>query len=120
MVAVELNERRAAALRQRFGDKITVVRTDLRRLRLPSRPFRVVASPPYRACSDLVALLLTSDRLLSADLVLQRAAARRLVASPPGRRHTSQYMFALGMPMPRRAFVPAPHVDSVVLQVRRR
>ncbi|MEP6665471.1 MAG: rRNA adenine N(6)-methyltransferase family protein [Nocardioidaceae bacterium] len=120
VVAVELNPERAASLKERFGDAVTVVRADLRDLRLPRRPFRVVASPPYSASADLLRLLMSTDRLLSADLVLQRAVARRLMAAPPSRRHTRRYVFELGMPVPRRAFSPPPQVDSVVLRVRRR
>ena len=96
-----------------------VVRTDLRELRLPRRPFRVVASPPYSASTDVLRLLLSTDRLLSADLVLQRSAARRLCERPPSARHARRYVLGLGMEVPRRAFAPPPRVDSVVLQVRR-
>lgn len=120
VVAVELHAGRADVLRRRFGEQITVVRVDVRNLRLPRRPFRVVASPPYAAASDLIGLLMSSDRLLSADLVLQRAAALRYALSPPSRRHTRRYSFQVGMSVPRRAFIPPPHVDSAVLQVRRR
>lgn len=120
VVAVELNARRAAVLQERFRDQIALVRADLRDLRLPRRPFRVLASPPYAAVSDLLAVLMSSDRMLSADLVLQRAAARRLALSPPSRRHTRRYTFELGMPVPRRAFTPPPRVDSAVLLIRRR
>ena len=71
VVAVELHPGRAAALRERYGARgLRVVRCDLTELRLPRRPFRVVASPPYSAATPLVRLLLGTDRLLSADLVL--------------------------------------------------
>lgn len=120
VVAVELHPRRAAVLDERFGDRITVARADLRDLRLPWRPFRVVANPPYALSSELLAMLLSNDRLLSADLVLQRWAARRFALSPPSRRHTRRYSFEVGMTVPRRAFVPPPRVDSAVLRVRRR
>lgn len=120
VIAVELNTSRADVLSERFGDSITVVRTDVRELRLPRRPFRVVASPPYAVSADVLRLLMSSDRLLSADLVLQRAAARRVAARPPARRHTSSYAFAVGLSVPRSAFVPPPRVDSAVLMVRHR
>lgn len=120
VVAIELNAGRAAVLQERFGDRITVVRADLRDLRLPRRPFRVLACPPYAAVGDLLAVLMSSDRMLSADLVLQQAAAHRLALSPPSRRHTWRYTFESGLPVPRRAFTPPPRVDSAVLWVRRR
>lgn len=120
VVAVELHPGRAEALRRRFTrDPVTVVRADLRDLRLPGRPFRVVASPPYHASTDVVRLLLSSDRLRSADLVLQRAAVRRLVATPPRARHSRRFSLEIGPGVPRRAFAPAPQVDSAVLLIRR-
>lgn len=120
VIAVELHPRRAAQLRERYADQpVTVVRTDLAELRLPRRPFRVVASPPYQLSTSVLRLLLGTDRLLSADLVLQRATARRLAASPPRARHTRRYLLEVGTPVPRSAFVPPPQVDSAVLRVSR-
>jgi len=120
VLAVELHAGRAEALRARFADApVTVVRCDLRELRLPGRPFRVVASPPYAASSELVRLLLGCDRLRSADLVLQRGAVRRLVERPPHARHSRRYSLEVGPGVPRRAFAPPPQVDSAVLRIRR-
>ena len=120
VIAVELNPRRAAVLTARFADRVIVVRADIRELRLPRRAFRVVASPPYAVSTHLLALLLSTDRLLSADLVLQRAAARRFAVSPPSGRHTRRYTFEMGMSVPRHAFTPPPRVDSGVLRIRGR
>ena len=120
VVAVELHPRRAAALRERFADRdLTVVRCDLRDLRLPRRPFRVVSSPPYQLSTDLVRILLGTDRLLSADLVLQRAAVRRMVEQVPRARHARRYRLEAGGSVPRGAFRPPPRVDSAVLRIRR-
>src|SRR5699024_4290234 len=99
---------------------VRVVRTDLRRLGLPRQRFRVVASPPYNHTTALLRLLLSNDRLRSADLVLQRSAANRLVHQPPGARHSLLYELSWGMPLPRRAFSPPPQADSVLLRIRRR
>ena len=115
VVAVELHPRRAAVLRERFGG-ITVVQADAASVRLPGRPFRVVASPPYGVSSSLLrALLAPGSRLVAADLVLQRAVVRKY-ASGAARR----FSLTVGITLPRRAFLPPPHVDSAVLVVRRR
>jgi 23S rRNA (adenine-N6)-dimethyltransferase len=115
VVAVELNPRRAAVLRTRFPG-ITVVQTDATSLPLPGRPFRVVANPPYGISSSLLRTLLApGSRLLAADLVLQRAVVRKY-ASGPARR----FSLTVGLALPRRAFLPPPHVDSAVLVIRRR
>jgi 23S rRNA (adenine-N6)-dimethyltransferase len=120
VVAVELHTGRVAELRRRYGAEVTVVRADLRGLRLPRRPFRVVASPPYALSTRVAALLLGTDRLLSAHLVLQRAAARGLADSPPRGRHLRSYSLDVGRSVPRTAFHPPPRVDSSVLRIIRR
>ena len=115
VVAVELNPRRALVLRERFPGVI-VVHADAASIRLPGRPFRVVANPPYGISSSLLRTLLAPDsRLVAADLVLQRAVARKY-ASGAARR----FSLTVGLTLPRRAFLPPPHVDSAVLVVRRR
>jgi 23S rRNA (adenine-N6)-dimethyltransferase len=114
VVAVELNPRRAGVLRERFPG-ITVVHADAASVRLPGRPFRVVANPPYGISSSLLRTLLAPDsRLVAADLVLQRAVAAKYASSAPRR-----FSLTIGLTLPRRAFLPPPHVDSAVLVVRR-
>jgi len=68
VIAVELHPGRARALRERFPG-VTVVRADVAELRLPRRPFRVVANPPFSATAELLRLLLARDsELTAADL----------------------------------------------------
>ena len=115
VVAVELHPRRAGVLRERFPG-ITVVQADAASIRLPGRPFRVVANPPYGISASLLGTLLApGSRLVAADLVLQRAVVRKY-ASDAVRR----FSLTAGLTLPRRAFLPPPHVDSAVLVVRRR
>jgi 23S rRNA (adenine-N6)-dimethyltransferase len=118
VIAVELHPGRAARLHQRFP-AITVIHADASTLRLPSRPFRVVASPPYGITATLLALLLApGTRLTAADLVLQRAVVRKYASAPP--RSSRTYRMTAGLALPRRAFRPPPQVDSAVLVIRRR
>lgn len=120
VVAVELHPGRAAGLRRRYaGQDVRVVCCDLRELSLPRSRFRVVASPPYAASTDALRLLLRSDRLVAADLVLQSAAVRRLLERPPAARHARRYRLSTGIRVPRSAFRPPPRVDSTVLRIRR-
>ncbi|WP_112242900.1 rRNA adenine N(6)-methyltransferase family protein [Kribbella monticola] len=123
VVAVELHPGRADRLRRRFADApVTVVRADAADLRLPSRPFRVVSSPPYGISTSLLKRLLApGSRLVSADLVLQRAVVNRWTAgAAPGAARWSQYYdLSIGIRLPRKAFTPPPHVDSAVLLIRR-
>jgi 23S rRNA (adenine-N6)-dimethyltransferase len=116
VVAIELHPGRAALLRRKFP-AITAVQADAACVRLPGRPFRVVASPPYGITSSLLARLLASgSRLVAADLVLQRAVVRKLIVRGGER----GYRATAGLTLPRRAFKPPPRVDSAVLVVRRR
>jgi len=119
VVAVELHPGRAALLRQRFP-QITVVQADALSLRLPHRPFRVVASPPYGMTADLLDLLLAPrTRLVAADLVLQRAVVRKYAPTRGTARPVRAYALSAGLALPRHAFRPPPRVDSAVLVVRR-
>ncbi len=116
VIAVELHSGRARRLTERFGTDITVVRTDARDLRLPRRPFRVVANPPWGITDLLLRRLLhRGSRLERADLLLKRSAANRAVrAHGPGR-----FDMSLGPTVPRRAFRPRPPIDGRVLIARR-
>ena len=116
VIAVELHPGRARRLIDRFGEDITVVRADARDLRLPRRPFRVVANPPWDITEPLLRRLLhASSRLERADLLLKRSAANRSVqAHRPG-----QFDLSLGPTVPRRAFRPSPPIDGRVLIARR-
>lgn len=124
VIAVELHPGRVAALRARFVDApVSVVAVDATELRLPGRPFRVVASPPYGISSALLRLLLSPhSRLVAADVVLQHAVVRRHVDRwrTDNTRAARRWELRAGRPLPRRAFRPPPQVDSTVLVIRRR
>ncbi|NLV56684.1 MAG: methyltransferase domain-containing protein [Acidimicrobiales bacterium] len=124
VIAVEMHPGRLEALRRRFGDDpVTIVRADLADLRLPRRPFRVVASPPYGATTAVLSRLLSrGSRLVRADLVVERGAARRWVEgrAPGAGRWSRGHQLELGRRVPRSAFRPPPRVDSVVLRITRR
>jgi 23S rRNA (adenine-N6)-dimethyltransferase len=117
VIAVEPHPGRARWLRERFADAaVTVVQSDVLALRLPRRPFHVVASPPYSIASALLRQLLAPhSALVAADLVLQRAVVRRYAEQQWRRWH-----LRAGPSLPRNAFRPPPQVDSAVLVVRRR
>ncbi|MFT3851141.1 MAG: rRNA adenine N-6-methyltransferase family protein [Ilumatobacteraceae bacterium] len=117
VVAVELHPERVAQLRARFaGDPVTVVRADITQLRLPRRPFTVVANPPFAIVAGTVRLLTQPQvALRRADLVVPLHTARRILTRrlPPGL-HAS-----VDARIPRSAFSPRPSVDVAVLTIRR-
>lgn len=124
VIAVELHPRRLAVLRSRFADgPVRVVRADAADLRLPRRPFRVVANPPYGVTVALLRRLLARrSALYAADLVLPRAQVRRAEEGrlPGSQRSGGDFVLRRGLFVPRGAFRPPPRVDSAVLVIRRR
>lgn len=124
VIAVELHASRRSTLRDRFaGARVTVVGADALQLRLPRRPFRVVANPPYSVWAGLLRRLMApGSRLRAADLVLPRPVVSRyaLGQAPGSGRWSRDFDVRRGVLVPRRAFVPPPPRDSAVLVIRRR
>jgi 23S rRNA (adenine-N6)-dimethyltransferase len=118
VIAVELHPGRAHRLRERVaGRDATVVERDLAAFVPPGHPFRVVASPPYALTSTVCAFVASATYLTAADLVLQRAVARRIAAGEQA--GLRRFHAELGLSLPRHAFTPQPRVDSVVVRLRR-
>ena len=124
VVAVELHPRRAAQLRARFDhDPVTVVQVDASDLRLPRRPFRVVANPPFAITTSLLRRLLgPGSRLVRADLVVPRHVARRWAEgrAPGAHRWQRAFIARVGPTVPPSAFRPRPPGSAVVLRIERR
>ena len=124
VVAVELHPGRASQLRDRFrGSPVIVVQADASDLRLPRRPFRVVANPPFAVTTAIMRRLLSpGSRLVAAELVVPRFVARRWVGpSAPGRERWSRtFTISVGRVIPRRAFHPPASRDAVTVGIRRR
>jgi len=123
VIAVELHPQRAQVLRRRFRHApVIVVQADASDLRLPRRPFRVVANPPFAITSALLRrLLVPTNQMLSADLVLPRHAAMRWISASisDNSRWTSTFAVAVGRTLSRSAFIPRPNLDSTVLHIER-
>ena len=120
VVAFELHRGRAEHLRERFGDEVRVVRADAADLRLPTRPFHVVANPPFGVTSALLRRLLApGSRLVSARLVVQEQAAYRWAGpTAPGLgRWGRHYAVEAGPRIPRHGFRPAPRVNTRILRI---
>jgi 23S rRNA (adenine-N6)-dimethyltransferase len=126
VIAIELHPQRAAALRERFSDAgaaVTVVRADAADLRLPRRPYRVVANPPFAVTTQLLRRLLApGTRLVRADLVLPYPLARRWLSGrgTGAGRWARDYTVDLGRRVPTRAFTPPARSDCRTLVISRR
>jgi 23S rRNA (adenine-N6)-dimethyltransferase len=110
VVAVELHPQRIGVLRKRFAhDPVTVVCADAAGLRLPRRPFRVVANPPFAASTAILRRLLApGSRLVAADVVLPHWVGRRWARgkAPGAGRWSRDHTIGLGSRIPRAAFTP--------------
>ena len=124
VIAVELHPERARLLRNGFIDfDVKVVRADAGDLRLPKRPFRVVANPPFSiTVSMLRRLVAPGSRLVRADVVVPWHTARHWAAgSGPGHgRWSRTFEVELGRRLPRSAFRPPPPSGVAILIIRRR
>lgn len=124
VVAVELHPGRAGDLRRRFpGPAVTVVQADAADLRLPRRPFVVVANPPFAVTTAVLRRLLApGSRLVRADLVLPATVAARWAAgrAPGAGRWQGRFELRTGARLPGSAFVPPPPMATAVLVVERR
>jgi 23S rRNA (adenine-N6)-dimethyltransferase len=122
VIAVERHPQRASSLRAEFGRTVVVVAADAADLRLPRRPFHVVANPPFAATSAVLRRLLhPGSRLMTAHLVLDERAIGRWVGgdAPAARRWQAQFEIVVGERLPRRAFDPPPEARCRVLTLRR-
>ncbi|MGB8196886.1 MAG: rRNA adenine N-6-methyltransferase family protein [Acidimicrobiales bacterium] len=124
VIAVELHPTRARELRTRFAhDNVVVVQVDGSDLRLPRRPFRVVANPPFAiGVAVLRRLTAPGSRLERADIIVPRHMAERWIAgrAPGAGRWETDFVCSLGVTMPRSAFHPPPPNAVAVLTIERR
>lgn len=105
---------------------VRVIASDLRNLRMPREPYRVVANPPFGLTTETLAKLLDHpDRgPQRADLIVQKEVAIKLALQPPASLRAAAWApwweFCVGQIVGRNAFRPRPSVDAAVLTIVRR
>jgi 16S rRNA (adenine1518-N6/adenine1519-N6)-dimethyltransferase len=135
VVACELDRDMAAIVRERLGDRITLVEGDCLLDKhtvhpavltaLGPGPFRLVANLPYAAATPLIATLLESHPTCGGMVVtIQREVADRLTARPDTSdigplTITAQLLAAVDRVATLKpgAFWPAPEVNSAVVRL---
>jgi 16S rRNA (adenine1518-N6/adenine1519-N6)-dimethyltransferase len=120
VMAVEIDSRLAARLRERFGD--IVINDDALTAPLPPRPFRAVGNLPYNVGTPILRRVIADPHLRRAVFTLQKEVADRLVARPGGEQYGFLTLYAqlfvrarVLMTLEPRSFYPPPKVRSAVV-----
>lgn len=126
VIAIEIDPRLVARLRDRFGSdpRVSIVEGDLMRVPPPKGPFVVAANPPFNQSTVLVRRWLFLPGFASGALIVERAFARRT----SGAFGTTKLSLAIapyvelriGMDVRGDEFAPRPRVPVAVLQAERR
>lgn len=132
VTAVEMDDRLAALLRERFGvnSGFNLVHSDFLRFdlgALGAGPFKVVSNLPYSVAGPILQKILTWPLWSLAVLMFQKEVAERIVAAPGGPDYglltlstaihaEAEYL----LDVPRECFAPRPKVASAVVRLRRR
>lgn len=126
VTAVELDDRLAAHLEERFADieRLRLVHGDILDLdlgALVTDPWDLVANLPYHVTSPSLHLVLGHEpRPRRLTLMVQREVAERIAAPPGGMSYLSVFVqyhadVRVVRVVPGRAFEPAPSVESAVI-----
>jgi 16S rRNA (adenine1518-N6/adenine1519-N6)-dimethyltransferase len=124
VMAVEADHDLIAPLRERFGEKITLIEGDalcLFESQKITTPYKLVANIPYNITSSILEHFLTTDRRPSRMvLMVQKEVADRITAKPGDMSLLSVVcqLYAdvrRAFNVPRGAFRPIPKVDSAVV-----
>ena len=133
VIAVELDRRLAAHIREEFGTDPALTLIEGNVLRQPvatiladvaeSTPYALVANLPYNITSAVLRHFLDDPRRpASLTVMVQREVAERIVARPPTMSILAVAIQFYGTPrialrLGPGAFIPRPKVDSAVLQI---
>lgn len=124
LTAIELDPRRADALRRDLAGSVEVVRADVLSWRHPSHPHVVVGNVPFHLTTAILRKLLAEQTWSAAVLLTQWEAARRRCGVGGTSQLTVQwtpwYDFRLDRRVPARAFRPVPSVDGGLFTIHRR
>jgi 23S rRNA (adenine-N6)-dimethyltransferase len=124
LTAIELDPRRADALRRDLAGSAQVVHADVLSWRHPAHPHVVVGNVPFHLTTSILRKLLAEPTWSAAVLLTQWEAARRRCGVGGTSQLTVQwtpwYEFRLDRRVPAHAFRPMPSVDGGLFTIRRR
>ena len=134
VLAVEFDERAIPALREQFGDQISIIQNDILKVdlsayaRLYGTKLRIVGNIPYYLTSDILFFLFENQNaVIDATLMMQLEVAQRLSAGPKTKEYGVLSIFTQLnteckqlFKVSRNVFFPKPQVDSAVVHLRMR
>lgn len=124
LIAVELDPRLCARLRERFAgeERLTVRQGDFLRYPLPAGEYKVFANIPFSRTTDIIRKLTQTGRPpRDAWLIVEWGAAKRFSGeSLAGWTLRPYFQARIAARIPRDRFHPVPGVDAALLELRRR
>lgn len=128
VIAVEIDADFVQTLRAKAASypQLRIVHGDIRSLRLPAEPFRVVSNIPFSITTDILDKLLGPEgsMLQSGVLIVEKGAARRFTQTtylePRPLRWSMYFRLEMVAVIPRTHFAPPPGVDAAILRIVRR
>jgi 23S rRNA (adenine-N6)-dimethyltransferase len=125
VVAVELDDELAAALRRRFED-VRVIHGDAARIAPPREPFAVVANLPFASGTAILRRLLDDPAVpvRRVDAIVEWGLAEKRARVWPSTQLScywgAWHELSVARRIPRTAFAPPPSVDAAVFRAVRR
>ena len=127
VIAIEKDSILVEDLRNRFQqvDNVYVIASNFLRYYIPHKEYKIFANIPYNITADIVRkILYTSPVPDEAYLVMQKEAAQKFSGTPKETQFSilAKPMFELRIirKLRRTDFEPVPHVDSVLLRIKKR
>jgi 23S rRNA (adenine-N6)-dimethyltransferase len=127
VIAIEKDALLACGLRQRFRDveNVEIISNDFLQYHIHHREYKIFANIPYNITADILRKILgTPPFPTETYLVLQKEAAQKFSGSPCETQFSilAKPLFELQVlrELRRTDFEPVPHVDSVLLCIKRR
>lgn len=127
VVGIEKDPKLARGLCQRFqgAGNVQIIAGDFLRYHIPDRDYKIFANIPYNLTAEIMRKILdTSPAPNETYLILQKEAAQKFSGYPRETQFSilAKPMFELRIlrELRRTDFEPVPHVDSVLLQIKKR
>lgn len=128
VIAVEIDAGFVQTLRAKAASypHIRIVHGDIRKVRLPAKPFSVVSNIPFSITTDILDRLLGAEgsMLQSGVLIVEKGAARRFTSNtylePRPLRWSMYFRLEMIAVIPRTHFAPPPGVDAAIMRIARR